>query len=196
MTRLGFLSPIVTVLTWPVSRFRDAGRTYEVSLPPSDARAVVRGAIGTDPMYMPVMEGIAASRRADVVGQVDDDGRLEIYIGGKRSSGLGLVGTVEASGQGSRIVTRVGWTSLHRWGNPLFTALAIFSVGVLAHRAATASDAILTGASLALAAMITGGWIMNLVSSAGLARRQELPEIFERLERALGPHLRRPAMRP
>src|SRR5262245_12900995 len=134
MTMPGVLSPIATVLTWPVGRFRGVERTYDVALPPSDARAVVRGAIGTDPMYLPAMEGIAASRRADVVGRVDEKGRLEIYVAARRSSGLGLVGNVEASGQGSRIVTRVGWTGLHRWGNPVFTALAIVTVGSLVLR--------------------------------------------------------------
>jgi len=129
----GVLSPIVTVLNWPVSRFRDIGRTYDVALPPSDARAIVRGAIGTDPMYLPVTEGIAASRRADIAGRVDDDGRLEIHIGGKRE--------------------------------------------------------------IALAAMLAGGWTLNLTSSASLARDHELPAIFERLEQVLRPHLRPPPPR-
>jgi hypothetical protein len=196
MTVPRFVTPIVAVLTWPVSRFRDAGRTYEVSLAPSDARAVVRGAIGTDPMYLPAMEGIAASRGADVVGRVHDDGRLEIYVAARRSSGLGLVGNVEASGQGSRIVTRVGWTGLYRWGNPVFTALLIFSVGFLVHMAAGESDPFAVGAAVALAVMLVGGWVGNVTSSAGQARRQELPVIFERLERVLAPHLRRPPTGP
>jgi hypothetical protein len=191
----GFLSPVVTVLTWPVSRFRDVGRTYHVALAPSDARAVVRGAIGTDPMHLPVMEGIAASRRSEVVGRVDDDGRLEIYIGGKRSSGLGLVGNVEAFGQGSRIVTRVGWTSLNRWGNPAFTALAIVSVAGIVHMVAGEPDAFVIGAGIALSVMVAGGWIVNLTSSGRQARQHELPVIFERLERALAPHLRQPPTR-
>jgi hypothetical protein len=190
-----FLWPVVAVLTWPASRFRDVGRTYEVALPPSDARAVVRGAVGIDPMHRPVMEGIAASRRSEVVGSVDDDGRLEIYVGGKRGSGLGLVGHVEACGQGSRIVTRVGWTSLHRWGHPVFTALVFVAVAGLVHMVAGEPEVIIVGAGYLLAAMVAGGWIANLTSSGRQARQHELPAIFERLERVLAPHLRQPPMR-
>jgi hypothetical protein len=190
MTVPGLPSPVVAVLTWPVSRFRDVGRTYEIALPPSDARAVIRGAIGTDPMHLPVMEGIAANQRSDVVGSVDDDGRLEIYVGGRRGSGLGLVGKVEASGQGSRIVTRVGWTSLHRWGHPVFTALVCVAVGGLVHMVAGEPDGVVVGAGCLLAVMLAGGWVAHLASSGSRAKQHELPAIFERLERALAPHLR------
>lgn len=192
MTVPGLLSPVVAVLTWPVSRFRDVGRTYEVALSPSDARALIRGVIGTDPMYLPVMEGIAANQRSDVVGSVDDDGRLEIYVGGRRGSGLGLVGNVEASGQGSRIVTRVGWTSLHRWGHPVFTALVFVAVAGLVRMVAGEPEVIIVAAGYLLAAMLAGGWIANLASSGRQARQHELPVIFERLERVLAPHLRQP----
>jgi hypothetical protein len=181
--------PVVMVLTWPVSRFRDVGRTYDVELAPSDARAVVRGAIGTDPMQLPVMEGIAASRRSDVVGRVDDDGRLAIYVGGKSGSGIGLVGSVSALGEGSRIATRVGWIGLRRWFEPAVRIFVLYVVGFAAYVAVTASDSFDVGASGALAAMLAGGWFLNLRWRAQSAKQDELPRIFERLEQALAPHL-------
>jgi hypothetical protein len=189
------LWPVVTVLTWPVSRFRDVGRTYDVALAPADARALVRGAIGTDPMHLPVMEGIAASRRSDVVGRVDDDGRLAIYIGGKSSSGIGLVGSVSALGEGSRIATRVGWIGLRRWFEPAVRIFVLYAVGCAAYVAVTASDSFDVGASAALAAMLAGAWFLNIRWRAQSARQDELPRIFERLERVLAPHLRQPPTR-
>ncbi len=186
---------IVTVLTWPVSRFRDVGRTYDVVLSASDAQAVIRGAIGTDPMYLPVLEGIEASRRPDVVGRVDDRGRLEIYIGGNQATGLGLVGTVTAIGQGSRIVTGVGWIGLRRWLEPAVRIFALCAVGSAGYIAVTASDSFAVAASVVLAAMLAGSWLLNLRWRAQSARQDELPRIFERLERALAPHLRQPQTR-
>ncbi|HEY7513530.1 MAG TPA: hypothetical protein VIC87_03585, partial [Vicinamibacteria bacterium] len=68
--------------------------------------------------------------------------------------------------------------------------------GFLVHMAAGESDTFAVGAAVALAAMLVGGWVGNLTSAAGQARRQELPAIFERLERALAPHSRRPPTGP
>jgi hypothetical protein len=189
------LWPIVAAVTWPVSHFGDVRRTYDVVLSASDAQAVVRGAIGTDPMYLPVLEGIAASRRSDVVGRVDDDGRLAIYIGGKGGSGIGLLGSVSALGEGSRIATRVGWIGLRRWFEPVIRFFVLYAVGFAGYVAATASDGFEMAAGIVLAAMLGGGWFLNLRWRAQSARQDELPRIFERLERALAPHLRQPVTR-
>jgi hypothetical protein len=178
------------LVTWPVCRFGDVRKTYDVALPSSEARAVVRGAIGTDPLYLPVLEGIEANKRSDVVGSVDDDGRLQIYIGGKGGTGIGLVGRVSASGAGSRIETRVGWTSLHRWFEPALTVLAVAAPGAVVYRAIGESDGLILGLSLALAVMIGGGRLLALSSQASTARERELPAILERLDRALAPHRR------
>lgn len=191
----GFLRPVVALLSWPAGRFVDVRRTWDVALAPSDARAVLRGAIGTDPMHLPVMDGIAASRRADVVGRVEDDGRLEVYVVGRRRSGLGLVGVVSASGPGSRIDAGVGWIGMEKWLAPLWAIALIVLEGILAQQAIAAGDGLVAGASLLLAAILGAGWLLNLTTRARVARRRELPAILERLDRALAPHLRHPAGR-
>ena len=177
----------MTVLTWPVRRLRDVRRTYDVALSPSDTMALVREAIKTDPMHLPWWEGATASHSWEAVGRVHDDGRVEIYISHRGASGLGLVGRVKASGKGSRIVTRVGWTGLHRWGHPVFTALVIALAVGLVFMAAGEEHANEAGACIALALVLLGGWTAHLASAGRQARRHELPVIFECLERVLAP---------
>jgi hypothetical protein len=188
----GLLRPVVAALTWPVSGFDDVRRTYDVALVPSDARAVVRGAIGTDPYFLPVMDGIRAIERSGVVGSVDDDGRLQIYVGGRKATGIGLLGRVSALGQGSRIVTRVGWIGQHWWHEPLFTFCMLCAAGTAVYTGATATDAVDAGLALLFAAMIAGGRLLDVRGRAQLARNDELPLIFECLERVLSPHGHQP----
>jgi hypothetical protein len=182
------LRPAWAFLSWPLCRFAEVRRVYDVALSPSDARAVVRGAIGTDPMYLPVMEGIAASGRSEVVGSVDDDGRFQIYIGHRRATGLGLVGNVSPRGSFSRIEARVGWVRLHPWAEPLLTIAATLASAGVVYQAVAEGDGFMLGMGLVLGAMLAGGRFLHLRSSAAVARESELPAIVERLEQALAPH--------
>lgn len=190
MAMPAFLRPLVTVVTWPVARFADVRPTYDLALAPSDARAVLRGAIGTDPMYLSVGEGIAANCRSDVVGQVDERGRFQIYVGGRGGSGLGLVGRVSDLGQGSRIEGTVGWTGLHRWLMPVFTMGGLVTLAICAHDALTATSGNEVEGSLGLAATLGVVWLANLYVR-GRNARIELPAILQQLERVLAPHRRR-----
>jgi hypothetical protein len=192
MQETGFFRRLVAVLTWPIRGFDDVQRTYDVALAPSDARAVVRGAIGTDPYLLPVMDGVRAIERSDVVGSVDDEGRLQIYIGRRTATGIGLVGRVLPLGQGSRIATRVGWIGQHWWHEPLFTVFMLCAAGTAVYAGVTATDAFDAGLALAMGAVFAGGRLLNLRSRAQCARSDELPTIFARLERALAPHRPQP----
>jgi hypothetical protein len=184
------LRPVVAVLAWPEGRFADVHRTWDVALAPADARSVLRGAIGTNPYHLPVMEGIRASRRSEVVGDVDDEGHFQIYIGHRKSSGLGLIGAASARGTGSLIEARVGWVGLHRWAEPVLTLVAIAAPGIAVVEALREGDGLLLGLALALTAILAGGRLLSLASQAEAARTHELPAILARLEPVLAPHLR------
>lgn len=186
----GLLRPFVTVLTWPAPKFADLCRTWDVALPPSDARAVVRGALGTDPLYMDALEGMAASSRSMVVGTVDDDGRLVAYVSGKRSSGMGLLGSVSSHGPGSRVEVRVGRVGLQKWFMPFMTLLMPMWPGMTLYHALTGADSGLVAAEAAVSLILTGGWAASLHSSGVVLRDSELPRMFEALDRVLAPHRR------
>lgn len=188
----GFLSRVRSALRWPIGAFDDVKPTWVVGLAPPDARAVVRGAIGTDPYSLPVMEGIRGIARCDVVGRVDDDGRLQIYIGARRATGIGLVGRVSALGDGSIIQTRVGWIGLYRWWEPAVRVVLPCFVASVVWIAATSSDAFDAGLGLLFAIMVAGGWYSNVRWRALCAREEELPAIVARLHQALAPHVREP----
>jgi hypothetical protein len=190
MAAPALLRSVVAALAWPEGRFADVLRTWDVALTPADARSVLRGAIGTNPYHLPVMEGIRASRRSEVVGDVDDEGRFQIYIGHRKSSGLGLIGAVSARGTGSRIEGRVGWVGLHRWAEPALTLVAIGAPGVAVVEALRESDGLLLVVALALAAILAGGRLLSLASQAEAARTHELPAILGHLEPVLAPHRR------
>jgi hypothetical protein len=142
-------------------------------------------------MYLPVMQGLAASRRPCVVGHVDEDGRMEIYIGGRYSTGIGLVGTVSASGEGSRIDTRAGWIGWEKWFHPLVRVGLVILAGVVM-RETTATDG-LVGALVVVPVAFVGAlsWF-NLTRLSRRFRGHELPMVLGRLERALAPHIRQP----
>lgn len=181
-----FLRPVAILLSWPGGRFREYRRRYDVALSPSDARAVVRGALRTDPLHLPVLEGVSAHLREDVVGGVDEDGRMEVYIGAKWSTGLGLVGRIAPHDEGSRISVRVGWTGSYRWGAALWAAiLLVFGFG--------AYDLAVNEGRPYLAAITMVGVVVTrilLAFDAGRkARQRELPSLVAHLDRVLAPHL-------
>jgi hypothetical protein len=192
MTTPALLRPLVSVLTWPVARFSGVRRTYELSLPPSDARAVIRGGIGTDPMFMSVGDGLAASRSRDIVGHVDDDGALQVYVSARRVSGLGLVGNVSPLGDGSRVDARVGWTGLHKWVMPGINVLALGTIAWLVVDGFATGGELGTGGTAAYVGFLAVGWLVMSTAVAHNAQR-ELPEVIERVEKTLAPHLVRPS---
>ena|SRR5260221_11300431 len=178
-------------VTWPASRFAGSGRTYDLSIPPSDARAVIRGGVSVDPLFRRVSEGNAQSVRLEVVGRVWDR-HFEIYLSGKFASGIGLVGTVEETPSGSQLITEVGWTGPFKWVMPSLTVVAV--VGVIAI-ASDAREEIFTGSdeawgTLGLLAMGAGGQLANLMTRGRRARHDDLPKLFEQLERVLVPYRR------
>jgi hypothetical protein len=125
-----------------------------------------------------------------VVGDVDDEGRFQIYIGHRKSSGLGLIGAVSARGTGSRIEGRVGRVGPHRWAEPALTLVAIGAPGVAVVHALREGDGLLLGVAFALAAILAGGRLLGLASQADAARTRELPAILGHLEPVLAPHRR------
>jgi hypothetical protein len=188
----GFLLRVLSALRWPLGGFDDVRPTWVVALAPADARAIVRGAIGTDPYFLPVTEGIRGIARSDVVGRVDDDGRLQIYIGARRATGIGLVGRVSALGDGSSIQTRVAWFGFYRWWEPAIRVVLPCVVASVLWTTATFRDTFDVGMGLLLAIMLAGGWYSNLRWRARSAREEELPAVVARVDQALAPHLRKP----
>jgi hypothetical protein len=183
-----FVSRAASVLRWPINTFDDTRPTWVVGLAPADARAVVRGAVGTDPYFLPVMEGMRGIARSDVVGKVHDDGRLQIYIGARRATCIGLVGRVSAHPDGSSIETRVGWIGFSRWWEPAARVWQPCFVAMVLKVAATFKDPFEIGMGLLLAFMVAGGSFASLRSRARCAREEELPAIVACLDRALAPH--------
>lgn len=175
------------VVTWPVHRFADQARVYDLSIPPSDAAPLIRGSIAIDPLFRDFRSANAQSVRMEVVGKVTPQNRFEIYRSGKYSSGIGLVGRIEATPTGSRMVARVGWCGPTKWFMPGFTLLALVgSVGF----AFEIPGAISGGAddlwpTAALAAMVVGGQLLNLTTTYQRARDSDLPVLFEHVERLL-----------
>jgi hypothetical protein len=182
---------LFAAVTWPANRFAGSGRTYDLSIPPADARAVIRGGVSVDPLFRRVSEGNAQSVRLEVVGRVWDR-RFEIYLSGKFASGIGLVGTVEETPSGSQVITKVGWTGPFKWVMPSLTVVAV--VGVIAI-ASDAREEIVSGSdeawgTLGLLAMGAGGQLANLMTRGRRARHDDLPKLFEQLERVLVPYRR------
>ena len=190
MSAGGILAPLVAAVTWPVSRFAGTRRTYDLSIPPAHACAVIRGGVAVDPLFRPFGEGNAQSTTPEVVGRVWEK-RFEIYISGKFASGIGLIGTVEETSVGSQVITKVGWTGPTKWVMPSFTVLL---VGVVIASARDISAAISTGSvewpTVALGVIAVGGQTANLISRERRARHADLPMIFEQLERVLAPYRR------
>lgn len=191
MNAADILSTLVAVATWPASRFASAGRTYDLSIDPSYAYAVIRGGVGVDPLYLPVGEGLAHSARPEAVGRFRDAG-FDLYISGRFSSGLGLIGTVKDTPTGSQVITHVGWSGLNKWVMPGVTIVALCAATAMAFDIPEAiskggSDA---SATFGLIAICVGGQLANLISRERRARRDDLPMLFEQLERALAPYRR------
>lgn len=191
MSAWGILAPLVAAVTWPASRFAGMRRTYDLSVPPPHACAVIRGGVAVDPLFRPFGEGNAQSATPEVVGRIWDT-RFEIYISGKYASGIGLIGTVEETSVGSQVITRVGWTGPTKWVMPGFTVLVVVAVigmaGDVPAAISTGSDA--AWATIALGVMCVVGQTANLISRERRARHDDLPMIFEQLERALAPYRR------
>jgi hypothetical protein len=107
MSAGGILARVITILTWPASRFADVRRTYDLTLPAPDVCALIRGGVAVDPLFRPVGEGFPQSVHPEIVGRVIGQ-RFDIYISGKFASGIGLVGTVEETSTGSRRSPNLG----------------------------------------------------------------------------------------
>ena len=84
---------LLSVATWPASRFAGLQRTYDLTLPAWDVTALVEAGVAVDPLHLPVGEALR-SPESQIVGRVAGQ-RFEIDISGQSASGLGLVGTVE-----------------------------------------------------------------------------------------------------
>jgi hypothetical protein len=190
MSAWGILAPLAAAVTWPASRFADAGRIYDLSIRSDEARAVIRGGVAVDPLFRPFGEGNAQSATPEVVGRIWEK-RFEIYISGKYASGIGLSGMVEDTPVGSQVITRVGWTGPTKWVMPGFTVLMVVAVILIA---GDVPEAISTGsdawATIGLGVMCAVGQTANLISRERRARHDDLPMIFEQLERVLAPYRR------
>ena len=184
------LSPLISVLTWPVSRLAHMGRVYELSIPSSDTCPLIRGGVAVDPLFRDFRVANARSVKMEVVGRVVEN-RFEIYRSGKYSSGIGLVGTVEDTPAGSRVLANVGWGGPTKWVMPAITVMAIIGViGIATEVPREMSNGADTWASVALGVMVVGGQLGNLVTRYRWARDDDLPVLLEHLERLLGPYKR------
>ena len=190
MSAGGILAPLVAAVTWPASRFADTRRTYDLSIRSDLARAVIRGGVAVDPLFRPFGEGNARSAQPEVVGRFWDT-RFEVYISGKYASGIGLIGTVEETSVGSQVITRVGWTGPTKWVWPGLTVLLM--VAVIAG-AGDVPAAISTGSvdwlAVGFGVMCAVLRMANLMTCERRARCNDLPMIFEQLERVLAPYRR------
>jgi hypothetical protein len=186
----GILATLAAAVTWPASRFAGSRRTYDLSIPPAHACAVIRGGVAVDPLFRPFGEGNAQSATPEVVGRIWEK-RFEIYISGKFASGIGLIGTVEDTSLGSQVTTKVGWTGPTKWVWPGLTVLLMVAV------IASAGDvpaAISTGSvdwlTVGFGVMCAVLQMANLMTCERRARHHDLPMIFEQLERVLSPYRR------
>ena len=190
MSARGILARVMAIVTWPASRFTDVRRTYDLTLGASDVCALIRGEVAVDPLFRPVGEGFAQSSRPEVVARVIDQ-RFEMYISGKSASGVGLIGEVEDTSTGSRVVTKVAWAGPTKYAVPALTILMLIAVVALASEIPTAiSDSGFDAwPAVALAALIGGGYVASLISRARRAENHELPMLFARLDAVLGRHV-------
>ena len=189
MSARGILAPLIAVVTWPASRLADLGRTYDLSIGPADTLPLIRGGVAVDPLFRNFGDGNAQSATQEV-GRVWDP-RFEIYISGRYASGLGLIGRVEETPTGSRVITEVGWTGPFKWVIPGLTVM------VIAGGIALARDlpAIISRGSdewptAAMVAMAVGGLTLNGMTRERRARHDDLPMIIGQLDRVLAPYRR------
>lgn len=186
MTIREILRPVTAIVTWPASTFADVQRTYDVARSPSDVSAAIRGALPKDPMFRRVSEGFAQSARREVVARVGDTG-FEIYMAGKYASYIGLIGNVEPMPGGSRVRVRVGWIGPTKWVIPGLTVAAFFAVAALAPEALAeiSGSGREDWATVWVVALVAGGQLASLMTTAKRARNDDLPALFDRLHGVL-----------